>query len=49
MIPVVGIRKGCVALTKAVSGFEPSIIIDEYFSFADDASGRHKATRGPGG
>ena len=27
----------------AVSGFEPPIIVDDYFSFADDAPGRYKA------
>jgi hypothetical protein len=26
-----------------ISDFEPPIIVDEYFSFADDAPGRHKA------
>jgi hypothetical protein len=35
------------ALNVTFPGFELLIITDVYFSFADDAFGRHKATREP--
>ena len=34
MIPLPVAERGCASLNKAVSGFEPSLIIDDYFSFA---------------
>ena len=38
---VKGEVKGCDVVARR--GDEPPIIVDDYFSFADDASGRHKA------